>query len=230
MMQLKMLLNVFSLLVSIFQFFYKMPFQQVSSWILTMQRELLLDLQENSSSFSSSWPYIVTKLMERGVTSQLLLEWRQLGNSWTCWFRAVRCCYWIHGRDLVAAWIQNPWRDPAWKGPPCAWEWRGRAVGECRIWGAAGWKAVAPLAKHSTSSVVFTNYEHISANVTAATELWGLDITNKQDGILLILAWSVSPLGSCSAETLSPCSTTLHSHSSSHNIRCGPHSGHSHWF
>lgn len=38
-------------------------------------------------------------------------------------------------------------------------------------WGAAGWKAVAPLDKHSISSVVFTNYEHISTNVTAATEL-----------------------------------------------------------
>lgn len=91
--------------------------------------------------------------------------------------------------------------DSAWKGPPCAWGWRGRAVGECRVWGAAGWKAVAPLDKLSTSSVVFTNYEHISTNGTAATELWGLDITNKQDEILLICAWSVSPLGSCLADS-----------------------------
>lgn len=175
--------------------------------------------------------------MERGAAPQLLLEWRQSGYSWTCWFRVAMCFCCIHGRDLVAAWVQNPWRDSAWKGPLCASEWRGRAVGECRVWGAAGWKAVTPLDKLSTSSVVFTNNEHISTNVTAATELWGLDITNKQDEILLICAWSVSPLGSCLAETLSPkvvhflspCSTTLHSHSSSHNIRYGPHSGLSHW-
>lgn len=115
--------------------------------------------------------------------------------------------------------LLNPGKGSAWKVPHCAWEWRGRAVGDSRVWGAAGWKAVAPLDKHLTSSIVFTNYEHISTNVTAATELWGLDVTNKQDGILLICAWSVTPLSSCLAETLSPCSTTLHSHSSSRSIR-----------
>lgn len=179
-----MLLNVFSPLVSISQFFLRLPFQQLRSWIFDYAERsealLLLSLQENPSSLSSSWPYILNRVMERGATAQLLVKWRELSNSWPCWFRVGMCC------------LLNPWEGSAWKVPPCAWEWRGRAVGDCRVSGAAGWKAVAPLDKHSISSVVFTNYEPISTNVTAATELWGLDITNKQDGILLICAWSVT--------------------------------------
>lgn len=104
MMQLEMLLNVFSLLVSISEFFLKIPFQQLRSWILTIQRGVKPYCFETCRKILPVSlhldPTFSTKIVERGATSQLLVKWRQLGDSWTCWFRVEMCCHWIHGRGL----------------------------------------------------------------------------------------------------------------------------------
>lgn len=160
-MQLETLLNVFSLFTSIPYFFLNCHYSSCRAGFWPWRWETLLLRGKSAISFHPD-PRSSIKWMENWCcclpAGEVEAVWRQVPRQ--C-FGGARSCHWC--RALAGTCL----------GVSREGSRRLQGVQSCWL------ESVGPPDKDWNSGVVFPIDKRISTNVTAATELWELDLANK---------------------------------------------------